>query len=215
MQKTEKIKNIIFDFGGVILNIDYQRTIQAFNEIGFNDFEKAYSKASQHLLFDRLETGEISAQEFRDGIRKVTGINLNDVVIDFAWNKIILDLPEKRIRLLKELKSKYKTFLLSNTNKIHYDIYSKDLQKYGFQHFNEIFEKAYFSFELGMRKPNREIFEFVLNEQKLIPDETLFIDDSIQHIETAEKMGIITYHLSSKVDITHLFDKNYNLKILE
>ena len=213
MQNVEKIKNIIFDFGGVILNIDYQLTVEAFKEIGFDNFENVFSKASQNQLFDNLEIGLINPQEFRDGIRKISKRNFSDERIDYAWNKIILDLPEKRILLLKELKTKYRTYLLSNTNKIHYDLYITYLQKYGYKDFNEIFEKAYFSHEIKMRKPNKEIFEFVLAEQQLIPEETLFIDDSIQHINSAKNSGILTYHLTNNEDITDLFDKEFRLII--
>ncbi len=213
MQNIEKIKNIIFDFGGVVLNIDYQLTVEAFKEIGFHNFENLYSKASQNQLFDNLEIGLINPQEFRDGIRKISGKKLSNECIDYAWNKIILDLPEKRILLLKELKTKYRTYLLSNTNKIHYDIYITYLQKYGYKYFNEIFEKAYFSHEIKMRKPNKEIFEFVFAEQQIIPEETLFIDDSIQHINAAENLGIVTHHLTNNEDITDLFDKEFRLII--
>ena len=139
MQNVEKIKNIIFDLGGVILNIDYQLTVTAFKEIGFDGFENAYSQAAQHQLFDKLETGIISPQEFRDGIRKVAQKDLSDAEIDYAWNKIILDLPAARIALLNQLKTRYRCFLLSNTNKIHYDVYTADLLKLASQDFNEIF----------------------------------------------------------------------------
>ncbi len=206
MQNTETIKNIIFDFGGVILNINYQLTANAFKEIGVDNFEKSYSQASQTHLFDNLEKGLISPKDFRDGIRNVSGKNLSDEHIDYAWNKIILDLPEKRVSLLKQLKNTYRTFLLSNTNKIHYDVYIVDLQKFGHSSFNDIFEKAYFSYKIGMRKPDKEIFEFIQQEQQLIPEETLFIDDSIQHIEAAQKLGFATHHLTQKEDITDLFE---------
>ncbi len=211
MQK--KIKNIIFDFGGVILNIDYQLTIDAFKEIGMDNFEKAYSQASQIHLFDNLEKGLISPKQFRDGIRIASGLDLSDEKIDYAWNKIILDLPESRIDLLMKIKNNYNCFLLSNTNIIHYELYIKQLHKFGLQNFDEIFRKTYFSFEMGMRKPDSEIFEFVLNQQQLIANETLFIDDSIQHIETANKLGINTYHLQKGSDITELFNKNNQLII--
>jgi putative hydrolase of the HAD superfamily len=213
MQTREKIKNIIFDFGGVILNIDYQKSVDAFKEIGLGNFEKSYSKAAQINLFNELECGLISPEEFRKGLRIVSGKNFSNVEIDYAWNKIILDLPENRVNLMNELKSRYRTFLLSNTNKIHYDLYITKLQKYGYLDFNKIFEKAYFSHEMKMRKPDNETFEFVLQEHLLIPKETLFIDDSIQHIDAAKKLGILTHHLNVKEDITDLFDKEYRLKI--
>lgn len=214
MQKnaiTHNIKNIIFDFGGVILNIDYQLTVDAFKEIGMHNFNESYSQAAQIHLFDDLETGKISPLEFRNGIRSSSGINFNNEEIDYAWNKIILDLPKKRLDLLLKLKEKYNIFLLSNTNSIHYDLYIKDIQKYGFTNFNEIFKKAYFSFEVGLRKPDSQIFEYVIKDQKLNLEETLFIDDSIQHIETANNLGINVYHLKDNKDITDLFDDNYDL----
>lgn len=211
MQK--KTKNIIFDFGGVILNIDYQLTIDAFKEIGMNNFEMAYSQASQIHLFDNLEKGLISPAQFRDGIRLASGLDLSDERIDYAWNKIILDLPKHRIDLILKIKNNYNCFLLSNTNIIHYDLYIKQLQNFGMNSFDDVFLKAYFSFEMGMRKPDAEIFEFVLKQESLNADETLFIDDSIQHIETANKLGINTYHLKNKEDITLLFNENNKLII--
>lgn len=211
MQK--KTKNIIFDFGGVILNIDYQLTIDAFKEIGMNNFEMAYSQASQIHLFDNLEKGLISPEQFRDGIRLASGLDLSDEKIDYAWNKIILDLPKHRIDLILKIKNNYNCFLLSNTNIIHYDLYIKQLQNLGMNSFDDVFLKAYFSFEMGMRKPDAEIFEFVLKQESLNADETLFIDDSIQHIETANTLGINTYHLKNKEDITLLFNENNKLII--
>ncbi len=210
MQNIKNIKNIIFDLGGVILNIDYQLNVDAFKAIGFDDFEASYSKAEQTYLFDNLEKGSISPETFRNGIREVSGKNLSDERIDYAWNKIILDFPEKRISLLNQLKKKYRIFLLSNTNQIHYKNYTALLQKLGYHDFNAIFEKAYFSHEMGMRKPDKEIFELVINEQQLIPEETLFIDDSIQHIEAAGKTGMLTHHLIKREDITDLFDTECN-----
>ncbi len=211
MQK--KTKNIIFDFGGVILNIDYQLTIDAFKEIGMNNFDTAYSQASQIHLFDNLEKGLISPEQFRDGIRLASGLDLSDEKIDYAWNKIILDLPKQRIDLILKIRNNYNCFLLSNTNTIHYDLYIKQLQNFGINSFDDVFLKAYFSFEMGMRKPDAEIFEFVLKQESLNAEETLFIDDSIQHIEAAQKLGINSYHLKNKVDITLLFDENNKLII--
>jgi putative hydrolase of the HAD superfamily len=214
MKKKLNVENIIFDFGGVILNIDYQLTIDAFKEIGMDNFEKSYSQATQIHLFDNLEIGNITPDEFRNGIRKVSQKDLSDEKIDYAWNKIILDLPEKRIRLLTALKNKYNIFLLSNTNRIHYDLYIKQLQKFGYNNFDEIFKKAYFSFEIGLRKPDLEIFEYIINKENINPDKTVFIDDSIQHIEAAVQLGIQTYHLGKNEDILNLFDEKLEL-ILE
>ena len=109
---------------------------------------------------------------------------------------------------VKEIKSKYRIFLLSNSNKIHFDKYNTDLQQeYKINEFDEIFEKAYFSFNMGMIKPNKDIFQFVLSQNNLKANETLFIDDSIQHINTAKELGLHTFHLEN-IDVVSLFEKH-------
>ncbi|MHC1706960.1 MAG: HAD family hydrolase [Bacteroidales bacterium] len=201
-----QIKNIIFDYGGVILNIDHELPVKAFYNLGLKDFGSLYSQAVQSHLFDHLETGKIDPLEFYGHIREISGLELTNEQIETAWNTIILDMPEHRIELLKKLKDTYRIFLLSNTNSIHYKLYSKMLKDlYGLT-FADLFEKAYFSFQLGMKKPDREIFELVLRESRLDPHETLFIDDSIQHIKASEQAGLNAYLLSGGKDITELFN---------
>src|SRR6185436_4669476 len=112
-------KNIIFDFGGVIIDIDYHRTIEAFKQLGIKNFEEQYSKLKQSDLFDSLEKGTITSGVFHDRIRTISGLSLTDSQIDDAWNAILIDLPEENINFLKGLKNKYRIFLLSNTNEIH------------------------------------------------------------------------------------------------
>ncbi len=201
---TKNIKNIIFDFGGVILNIDYQLTIDAFYELGIKNFKELYSQASQTNIFDLLETGKITPQEFRDGLRKLIRINLTDKEIDTAWNKILLDIPYARIELLMRLRKDFNIYLLSNTNAIHYDIYINEIYKAGYKSFDEIFKKAYFSHKVGLRKPNIDIYEYVLKEEHLIPEETLFIDDSFQNLVPAMELGINTYLMKKDDEITSL-----------
>jgi len=203
--KNSDIKNIIFDFGGVILNIDHELTEEAFRKLGINDFDKLYSKAIQSNLFDDLEKGTISADNFIKEIKKIINVSESDIVN--AWNAILLDIPKERIEILKKVKNNYRTFLLSNTNIIHYEKYVADLEKvFGHKDFSPLFEKSYFSYQVGMRKPNKEIFEYVLLQNGLKPEETLFIDDSIQHIHGAEKTGIKTYFLKAGEDISVLFE---------
>lgn len=206
MQIQTNFKNIIFDFGGVILNIDYTRSVEAFKKIGLDNFEKYYSQAEQKELFDNLETGRISPQDFRNELKRYLDGNCTDADIDKAWNAMLLDLPEERVQLLDSIRNKYRTFLLSNTNKIHHTAFSSSIQ-HTFKRniFSELFEKAYFSHEINMRKPNAEIFELVLNENGLKTEETLFIDDSIQHIEGANKLGIQTIFLKKGEDILSYF----------
>ena len=206
MQIQTSIKNIIFDFGGVILNIDYKLTERAFAELGLTDFDTIYSQATQKELFDVMEKGLITPAEFRVEIRKFIDKDVSDEQIDKAWNSMLLDLPEERVKLLSELKKKYRLFLLSNTNEIHHHAFSGYMQKkFNRDIFSDDFIKAYFSHKVNMRKPDAEIFNHVLKEQNLRKEETLFIDDSIQHIEAAKKMGINTIYLEKGRTILELF----------
>jgi glucose-1-phosphatase len=201
-----KYKNIIFDLGGVILNIDYQLSIKAFQNLGIANFEMVYSQAQQERLFDLYETGHISSEDFINGICGKCGLALEKEGVIAAWNAMLLDLPMERLNLLEKLKSHYRTFLLSNTNEIHISAYSKYLsEEFGFASLGNYFEKQYLSYEIGLRKPDKEVFEFVLQENGLKPGETLFIDDSIQHIEGAKSAGIDAFHLTGGLTINTLF----------
>ena len=206
MQIQAHIKNIIFDYGAVILNIDYQLAEKAFAKLGLTDFDRLYSHATQKELFDEFEKGLITPADFRNGVRKFIKRDVSDLQIDAAWNAMLLDLPEERIQLLDELKTKYRLFLLSNTNEIHYNSFTSYMRdKFKREIFSDVFEKAYVSFKVKMRKPDPEIFLHVLQEQNLRKEETLFIDDSLQHIETANKLGINTIFLEKGKTILDLF----------
>jgi glucose-1-phosphatase len=200
------IKNIIFDLGGVILNIDYNLTKQAFEKLGLKEFEKFYSQATQKKIFDDFETGRISAEAFRMELRRITSLVISDECIDDAWNAMLLDLPLDRVELLQHLKTKYRLFLLSNTNEIHIQTFSKYLETgFGFKNMSHLFEKEYLSYKVGLRKPDEKIFELVILENKLRREETLFIDDSIQHVEGAGKAGLNALLLEKGKTIMELF----------
>ncbi len=189
-------KNIIFDFGGVIINLDYELTTQAFKRLGIDDFSSLFSKAKQNNLFDDYEKGVISSDKLRSELKKVLPPSTTNEQIDDAWNAMLLDLPNERLELLLKFKDTHQTYLLSNTNEIHINTFHSQLRKmHNEENLNNYFDKVYFSYKIGMRKPDAEIFEFVLNENNLIAEETLFIDDSIQHIEAANKLNINTHHL--------------------
>jgi glucose-1-phosphatase len=203
----DRIKNLVFDFGGVIIDIDFQRTINAFIKLGAENFEENYSKASQSGIFDKLDKGTTSQKEFVDSLKSLLPSTIIDKDIIDAWNKIIVGVPEKRIRLLESLKKNYHTFLLSNTNIIHYDLYMPDIKRrYGYALLEDLFEGVYLSFRLGMRKPDREIFDFIFNTQNLEKQETLFIDDSIHIIDAARSYGIRSFWLRDGVDVCDLFE---------
>lgn len=198
--------SIIFDLGGVVLNLDYNRTVNAFKTLGKENFERLYTQSKQDKIFDLFETGSISATEFRKYMKAFLDDTIPESVIDNAWNAMLLDLPEQRIELLLKLKERYKIFLFSNTNEIHLDAFRKIIfDAYGNSHLLEtIFHQTYYSHILGLRKPTVEAFQKILDNHQLIPEQTLFIDDSIQHIEGAQKLGIQTHHLVSQ-DICELF----------
>ena len=195
-----RIRNIIFDFGGVICDLDIARTEEKFREFGPVKPTEIVSKEESDQRFSKLvehfEKGDISSEDFRESIRNHYQNPLTNAVIDESWNALLLGIPMERIRLLESIRSQYRIFLLSNSNEIHYQHYLQDFRiKTGLQGFQYFFEKAYFSFMIHLSKPGKEIFEFVLNDSRLDPAQTLFIDDTLKHIETARSLGIIGYHL--------------------
>ncbi len=200
------IKNLIFDFGNVIIDIDTKLSEAAFSKYGMNNFSELYTLATQNALFDLLETGKINENDFYEEFRKVSGCKLSDKILEECWNALLIGFPETRIKMLQQLKAeaKYRTFILSNTNIIHYKAYTKILfDNYGISDYNKLVEHAYFSHEIGYRKPGREIFDYVVEHSKIRPEESLFIDDNIDNINAANKLGFKTIHLIGK-DMTDL-----------
>ncbi len=192
----QPIKNIIFDLGGVFMNLDFNLTQQAFVNLGITEFAQMFTQHHANDLFEDLETGKISPEIFYDKLRKETNTQLTNDQIKTAWNALILDFPQERMDWLKQIGQKYKVFLFSNTNQIHYDAFIDILKKENNCHdFNNHFIKAYYSHEMGMRKPYIESFQKILDEQGLIASETLFIDDTYKNIEAATKAGLQTIHL--------------------
>lgn len=208
------IKNIIFDLGGVLLNIDYNRTINAFKELGMTDFDNFFNQAAQSRLFDRLDKGTISPGDFRKELRVITGLNPTDHQIDQAWNAMLLDMPSKRVKLLQNVGKNYRTFLLSNTNAIHYPVYMEYMSEtFGVEDLAHLFEKQYLSYQVGMRKPDKEIYETVVRENELNPQQTLFIDDSSQHVIGARLAGLKAIWLDvERFSVESLFNDDYKLK---
>jgi len=207
MPSHKHIQYIIFDLGAVVLNIDFSLTINAFKNIGIKDFDNIFTQARQDEFFDYFESGKLSPEQFRDKLRKLTDINLQDKAIDDAWNAMIIDFDKDNIDLLKKVKLNYFTCLLSNTNAIHEPVYNSLLLPYGINHISELFHKAYLSHKIGMRKPEERIFSYVINDSKLIPQKTLYIDDTDYYLPVAERFGINTLHFSKGMRLTDLFSK--------
>ena len=188
-----KAKTIILDLGGVLFDIDYHRTQEAFRSIGFTDVEKQYSQLQQTSIFDDLETGKTSPQEFCEQLRKATGIQATNEAIFETWNAMLLELPQESIDFVKTLAEQYQVYLLSNTNEIHLQAIFNHFPPY--KSLEGLFDKVYYSCRIGRRKPNADIFEFVLSDIGVRAEETIFIDDSPQHVEGAKSVGIHAYHL--------------------
>ena len=186
------IKNILFDLGGVLYHIDYELTIKAFEKLGIKNFHEHFSQQKQNNLFDRLETGKIRDEDFIKEMKALLPHCTSEEIIN-AWNALLIGIPQENIQLLKDLSKHYRLFLLSNTNSIHINRINKLLYKdYNLKSLDPLFSKVYLSHKIGMRKPNNETFEWVLKDTGILAQETLFIDDSIQHIESANKLGIQT-----------------------
>lgn len=202
------IRNIIFDLGGVIINLDTPKTIAAFDALSGVAFESIYTQAQQISLFDEFDKGIISETDFFNTIQGLLKTSASIEQLKQAWNAMLLDFPKHRLSLLLELKSKYRTFLLSNTNETHIVEFEKILYKEHVHHnLDFFFEKAYYSCRMGMRKPDTEIFEFVLRENGLDPSETLFIDDTQKHVDGARKCSIEAHLLPAGKDIARLIEK--------
>ena len=190
----QKIKNVILDYGNVIFMIDFPKVRQAFIDLGISNVDDFFGHHGQDVLFDAFDKGEITVPEFRDGVRKkASRFDLTDSQIDHAWNSLLIGVPEGKHEILLQLKDNYRTFLCSNNNELHYNYCMKHIQdNYGVPSNDVFFEKTYYSHLEGLRKPDAAIFERVLDQNNLNPEESLFIDDSPQHLEGAKKLGIQT-----------------------
>jgi haloacid dehalogenase superfamily, subfamily IA, variant 3 with third motif having DD or ED len=201
----QQVKNIIFDLGGVVLDIDYNKTQMAFVNLGITHFHELFAQQNSSDVFAKLETGKISEESFYDEFRKETKKNLSNEQIETAWNAMLLDFTAERINLLEALGKKYNIFLFSNTNAIHHKFFHKKyFETFSKANFDSLFHKAYYSHIMGLRKPTPESFLYIIEEQKLGISETLFIDDTGINIEAAKKLGLQTKLLLAPETLLHL-----------
>ncbi len=201
------IRHIIFDLGGVLLNIDYALTENAFREAGIGNFGAIYSQLQQTPVFDEFETGKIDEETFIMAMQQAAGCPITKEQIIAAWNAMLLDFPLRRLQILQQLRNYHDLFLLSNTNIIHETAFNNILmQEHRLPGLGVFFDRVYLSHRIGLRKPTKEIFSRVLEENGLLPEHTLFIDDSRQHIEGAKTLGIQTIFLEKGMTIEeHVF----------
>jgi putative hydrolase of the HAD superfamily len=191
------IRNIIFDLGGVFIDIHYHKTRDAFMALGVADFDALFQQSYSNPLFARLEKGEISPEDFYDAFRLETGLQVSNAQIANAWNAMLGEFRPGAVALLPNLRSQYRLFLLSNTNEIHHAAFSQQYQQQFGHAFDDHFEKAHYSHTLGQRKPDVACYQAVLQLHGLEAAETLFIDDTPTNIAGAREAGLHTLLLAS------------------
>ncbi len=205
MIDTKGIKNLILDLGGVILELDVNRTIKAFHKLGFPPLESADIILLRYPFFLEFETGLMPAEEFLEKIARIAGDHVPRKRILEAWNAMILGFKRDSIELLLDLQKKFRLFLLSNTNAIHEIQYNSLLNReHGIQNLDRIFEKVYYSHNLKLSKPDPEIFRYVLKDSELSAAECLYIDDTELHVKAARSVGLKAYHLVPPKRITDI-----------
>lgn len=201
-----KIKNVVFDLGGVLINLDFDNCLNAFRKAGFQDIEKQACQFRGKGFFFQFELGEISPEEFRKAIRKEVSEALSDHEIDDMWNLMLLDIPREKLDLLLKLREHYMVYLLSNTNRIHWDYACEQMFCYRGFRVNDFFEDIFLSFEMHKAKPEKDIYEQMMKEANILPEETFFIDDSAINCQAAISLGIQSYHYHIGEDLSSLFE---------
>ncbi|MGO4818489.1 HAD family hydrolase [Flavobacterium sp. W22_SRS_FP1] len=197
------INSIIFDFGDVFINLDKQATVNGLKKLGLTEWNE-----DMNNLNIQFETGKITRDDFLQGIQKQIP-QASTIEIMEAWNAILLDFPLYRLEFLQMLSKKYRLFLLSNTDAIHIETFEQKSGTTFYSDFYQCFEQVYFSFEVEMRKPNLEIFNYVLNKHELQAKRTLFVDDKKENTDAAAQLGFQVWNLQvGQEDVVDLFNKN-------
>jgi putative hydrolase of the HAD superfamily len=190
----KNLKAIIFDLGGVLYDIDIQLSVKYFERLGFNNFDHLFSLKEQIGLFDLWEKGLIDEKSFIEEIRKIAGLPLIDTQIVEGWNELLIGMTADTIALLKELRRDYPIYLLSNTNMLHLEYIDREVQEqFGLEKLSELFDKAFYSYEMGKRKPDADIYEQVISETGLASEEMIFIDDNLDNLKAAAATGLQTF----------------------
>ncbi|MDR3653931.1 MAG: HAD family phosphatase [Paludibacter sp.] len=204
MKHFNNITTLIFDLGGVVINLDLPKCIQNFKQLGVENFENYLSNFGQKGFFLQFEKGQIGVDEFRTEIRKLALNNLTNKQIDDAWCSFLCDIPMQKINILLELKTKFRLIVLSNTNPLHIKVSTaNEFSRYGLI-IDNVFDSCYFSYEMGMVKPDAEIFLTLLKNEHVTANECLFLDDGEKNIERAQQLGIQTYLVKPYEDLNFL-----------
>ncbi len=200
------IKAIVFDIGNVLIDIDYPKTIRNFQALATIDFQSIVSYHQQIDIFNQFEKGKVSVDEFVATLKQYLREDVTKDQIIAAWNSMLVYYPERKINLLRTLKAKgFQLYALSNINELHIAEMNATVNAlFGINEFSSFFNKAYYSNEVGFRKPETELYDIVLKEIALAPEEILFIDDKLENLNPAEKLGLQTFHLLHPNDLYDL-----------
>ncbi len=204
MGQAPNFKNILFDLGGVILDINVQATLKQFYELGFPAELMQFPNSMTTDLYFRYETGKLDTEQFRNEIRKAAGVEMTDHAFDEAWNAMLVRFPEERIDLLKRLSKRYNLYMLSNTSSLHVKVFEKMYFEAAGESMQEVFKKIYYSHEIGWHKPDLEAWEYVLNDAHIKAEETLFLDDNIHNIKASQELGFQAIHIHERIQLMNL-----------
>jgi putative hydrolase of the HAD superfamily len=200
-----QFKNLIFDIGNVIVDIDYAVPVREFQKLAITDFSTIVSYSKQHHIFDQFEKGQISVPDFHSELRRFLRPDVTDEQILAAWNSILLEYPKRKFDLLQQLKNNYRVFALSNINETHVKAIDEAVkERFGATAFSDYFHTAYYSNEVGTRKPEKEIYELVIAKENLNPTETFFVDDKPENVEAAKQSGLQAYELKHPSELEAL-----------
>lgn len=202
------ITAIIFDIGNVLVDIDYDVMVAEFEKIAKYDFREIIGYTHQDSFFDLFEKGKISTSDFRKTLRQHLRDDVTDDEIDRTWNSILIHYPKEKFELLKRLRRKYKLYALSNINELHIEAIDKHVKpNFSAPDMRSYFDHAYYSHEMGHRKPEKEIYQVMIDHARLDPAHTLFIDDKAENIDAAAALGIQTYHLTDRDSLIEVLSR--------
>jgi len=204
MEQAPNIKNILFDLGGVILDINIQATLKRFYELGFPSELMQIPNSMTTDLYYKYETGKLSTEDFRNQIRLTSGIEISDQDFDEAWNAMLVRFPEERIDLLRVLSKRYHLYMLSNTSALHVKVFEKMYLDVAGESIHQVFRKIYYSHEIGWYKPEPEAWIHVIKDANIKPEETIFLDDNIQNIKASQELGFQAIHIHERMNLLNL-----------
>lgn len=212
MLNFDGISTLIFDFGGVLINLNRQRCVEKFIDFGITNAPQLLDNYHQMGVFDQLENGDISNEQFYTEIRKISGKNITNQQIHDAFISFLEDVPTEKLELLLRLRQKFRVLMLSNTNAIHFPWCEKNIFSYKNYSLFDFFDHCYLSYKMNLSKPNPEIFRILLQKEQLLPQECLFLDDGEKNIQTAEILGFNTYFVHKNEPLSPLFEKIFEKK---